>query len=88
MIIRRAISVLTFGVGLYMLTFGALLVFLKGFPITHWIVLEKILLGCVSLVAGTLLWQGHRYMRIAGLVAWGLTGVWLTSLLVVALNPR
>ena len=87
MIIRHAISVLTFGVALYMVAFGALLVYMKGFPITHWVVLEKLLVGCVSLVAGALLWRGHRFMRIAALFAWGLTGVWLTSLIVAALNP-
>lgn len=80
MFIRRTISVLTYSIGLLALAICAWLVFTKGFSIAHWMVLEKLLIVCVSFIAGALLWQGHRTMRIAGIVAWGLAGVWLISL--------
>jgi hypothetical protein len=76
---RRAVAIITVCAGLGAWVVGALLLFRMGFPITHWLVVEKIVIGWASLIAGALLWQGHRFMHLAGVVAWGMVAVWVAS---------
>ena len=66
-----------------MLGLALLLVLIWNFPVTHGLIVEKLLLGCAAIVAGVFLWQGHRLMYWIGLLSWLMLFIWAAHSLYV-----
>ncbi len=73
---HRLLGAITILAGIPILALGGYLLLGVGFPATHWLILEKAILGAASMVGGVLLWRGHRLMYWAGMLAWFLFVVW------------
>ncbi len=61
---------------------ATLLVVLRDFSISNWLVLEGALLGLAALFAGILLWTRHRFMYLIGSYVWALLVIWSLASLV------
>jgi hypothetical protein len=76
---HRILALVTALAAMPVLWLASLLLLVQAFPLTHGLVLEKLLLGSAAIIAGVLLWRGHRLMYWLGLLSWLLFIVWATN---------
>jgi uncharacterized membrane protein len=72
----RLLSLVTFLAAIPLAVIASLLIIIQDLSPAHGLVMEKLLLCSAVVVAGILLWQGHRRMNWVGLLVWLLLVYW------------